>query len=176
MPWVLRVAIRGAVKRRGSGPVSRSVRVSPSAWPPFISTHAGPMARSASPCAAVSVASCATIRSRSRAASGRFGVSTLAMGRSRSIIAAMAGASISRSPDLAIITGSRTMGAAQPSSASATASVASAVPSIPILTAATSRSSSTAAICARIIADDTPSIRVTARVFWAVTAVRALAP
>ena len=77
---------------------------------------------------------------------------------------------------MAIITGSSTTGTVTPSSASATARMIAGENSIPILTAATSRSSSTAAIWAETTAAGTSCTAVTACVFCAVIAVIALLP
>jgi hypothetical protein len=74
-------------------------------------------------------------------------VISVAFGNSTPRIAATASGAISAAPDVAIITGSSTIGASTPASASATAAMIAASCSIPILTASTPISVTHAPIC-----------------------------
>ncbi len=89
----------------------------------------------------------------------------------------MASGASSRSPEVAIITGSSTtLRAFQRSSPPATASITSVRESMPILTASTARSENTAPICAVTNSAGTSWIALTRSVFCAVSAVMTLAP
>ena len=117
-------------------------------------------------------ASVATGRSARAAASCRLGVTTSASGSIRSMSAVRASGWSSGAPDLAIMTGSRTIGArARSRSRSATASTIGAVDSIPILTASAPKSPSTASICSATNSGGRLWTPVTPTEFCAVTAV-----
>ena len=111
-------------------------------------------------------------------ASGTFGVTTVARGRSCSISVSRAAGASSSAPDSATITGSSTTGVPDGSSSSAatTASIVSTVPSIPILTASTPMSEATARTWAMMMSGGMAWTAVTPTVFWAVIAVIAVMP
>jgi hypothetical protein len=169
VPWVLREGCRGApIQCAVPDDRRRSGLSGPPRCPPFSRTDPAPSAASASACAAISSTVVASATARRSAASGRFGVTTVARETSMSRSAATASCSRSRSPPLATITGSSTSGTSSPSSAAATVSTMAALPSIPILTASIRMSSRSAAIWSRTIPGSTSSTRRTPRVFWAV--------
>ena len=145
-------------------------------WPPFTTTTRGPSARIRR--AAARMSSSVRMDDPARtSASGTFGVTTSASFRSSVLTAATASSRSSRSPPLAIITGSTTrFGRSSAWIVAATASTIAAVASMPVLTAAGGRSPPIASICAMTSSVDTASQAVTPRVFWAVTAVTAQVP
>ena len=152
VPWVLRVAMRGAAKRAIGVARRPADRRSPgrSPWPPLISTALRAEREQPLRLRAHLGFVCASGASSSAAASGRFGVITSARGirdrarARRSRRARAAGRRRSRpSPDRAPCSS-----ALWRSSPAATASMAADCDSMPIFTAPTSRSENTASICA----------------------------
>ena len=101
---------------------------------------------------------------------------TVASGRISSTRATTAGGWSNTSPDLAIITGSTTTGAATRRRPAATAATIAGENSMPTLTAPTAMSARTASSWAETIAGATSATAVTAQVFWAVIAVTTEAP
>src|SRR5438552_3837384 len=122
-------------------------------------------------------ASVVTSISASAAASGRFGVTTSASGRSSLASAARASGWSSASPALAIITGSRTTRALPCARRrSDTTPMIGAVESIPIFTASASKSESTESIWRPTNSGGRLKTPWTPTEFWAVTAVITLIP
>ena len=110
-------------------------------------------------------------------ASGRFGVTIIAIGTMMLFTASTASASSRESPLCATITGSTTSFFTPSSeSPSATALIAPRLPSIPVFTASSGKSRPTARICAFIISGGTGWIPVTPTEFCTVTAVIADVP
>ena len=100
---------------------------------------------------------------------------TVASGSTASVSMRMASAGSSTSPPLETITGSTTSAGSWPEarsgpSASATVRAMAAVPSMPSLALSMRTSSNSVSICSRMKSVETPSMPVTARVFWAVSA------
>jgi hypothetical protein len=113
----------------------------------------------------------------SSAASGAFGVTTVAIGSNRDRSASSASSASRRAPEVAIITGSSTIAAGRcASSASATAWMISLVASMPSLTAPIRKSSKHASSWARKNATGGTWTAVTPRVCCAVSAVIAASP
>jgi hypothetical protein len=137
-------------------------------------TASGPSARIAAPNSSWVADSASPESAR---ASGRFGVTTVARGNTRSISAALAFGSNRVAPLSAIITGSTTTGASPTSaSASTTAWIVGSSASMPTLTPSTPMSSATARTCATISSGSTALKSFTATVFCTVIAVIALIP
>ena len=146
VPWVLEVWNRRPSSHvRPAGSARTSGLSSSGRWPPLTSTARAPRALSASACSAIVWRSRASGSPRRAAASGRFGVTTMASGRRRSRSAATACSARSEAPPLAIITGSSTIGTPGcRDRMSATVSAISAFAIMPIFTASTRTSSKTA--------------------------------
>ena len=144
-------------------------------WPPLASTAAPVMCESSSAASTIS-ALVERLRPSRWPSSGRLGVISAARGNSASRKAAMAAGSISAAPEVAIITGSSTIGAFTPSSARATWAMISASCSIPIFTASTPMSETQEAICSATMSPAIGAIACTPTVFCAVTAVIAVMP
>ena len=153
----------------------RSV-ASPPACPPLTITACGPSSRR-SRAAARRSSRVAMLRFSSTSASGRLGVMIAARGSSFVRSASTASSRSSLAPPLATITGSTTSRVIPWSlMAFATASMISADESMPVLAARTSRSLTTASICARMRSVGSSRIWVTSTVFCAVIAVMAEVP
>src|SRR5262245_18489957 len=118
-----------------------------------------------------------TRRPVSASASSRFGVTSVARGRSRARRTCSASGSRRASPLVARRTGSTTRaGTGRRPSASATTSTTAGPRSMPVFAARTSRSSRTAASCWRTSSGGTAMTARTPRVSCTVSAVRTLAP
>mmetsp|Transcript_22727 Transcript_22727/g.77320 ORF Transcript_22727/g.77320 Transcript_22727/m.77320 type:complete len:304 (-) Transcript_22727:128-1039(-) len=115
VPWVFAVGTRGPRRRYVVAPAppappwSTSTASPPSSrWPPLSSTHLGPNAPRISLAAATMAPRSGMRLASSASASGTFGVTTSAMGKSRAATAAASPAATSLSPLLVTITGSTT--------------------------------------------------------------------
>jgi hypothetical protein len=106
----------------------------------------------------------------STSASARFGVTTVASGKSRETSIAIASSWSSRAPELATITGSTTSGTRSASRKSATVSISGRENSIPVFAASTPMSSNTASSCAWTKSGGNSCTAVTPVVFCAVSA------
>ena len=176
VPWVLRVSMRSASKVRNSLPSNNTSTADPSRWPPLTTTWRGPISKSFRAISFMPSTSDASMPV-SAFASSRFGVTTVARGKSPSISVDTASGSSSASPLLASITGSTTMGmSGYARSASATAAMISALASMPVLMAPAPISERTESICAVTASGGRLKTACTPRVFWAVTDVTADMP
>ena len=148
---------------------------SPSRWPPLSRTAPGPSAKRSAAASAIRSKPGGPQSSRTPA-SGRFGVTTAAMGSSVSRRMATASGSSRRAPPLATITGSTTSGipGARSRIALATASMTGRLCSMPVFMASTPRSPTTTSICCLIKSGSIPTTPWTPSVFWAVSAVTAV--
>ena len=180
VPWVLTVSNLGAVNSRKLWPLKYRSVAGPSRCPPLTTTDAAPMATISR--AAFFTSSSETIERPVRvSASGILGVTTAAMGNSRSRRAPTASSCRRESPLLATITGSttnrRSSGIAEYFlSDLVTHSMIALLESIPVFTASAPMSVTTASICDSITLVGTSCTVVTASVFWAVMAVRTEVP
>ena len=144
---------------------NKSTQSAPWAWPPFINTAFGPISNNARPCSSICSIDVASFISKRIAASGMLGVNSAAKGSKRVRSASMASVCNKASPDLAIITGSRTIGLGQSIRAATTVPIMSDVASIPILTAPVFKSSNTASSWAAMMLVGILCTAVTAWVF-----------
>src|SRR6266851_1298243 len=169
--------MRPSSKRSNRPPWNKtSTILSPSTWPPFISTGFAPSAASRSAARGMS-GSALTGKPTSTSASGMFGVNRAAIGSSVSRSAASASLSNWRWPPLAIITGSTTSGTPGACffSEDATVAITSALCSMPVLSASAPMSLSTTSICWAMKAGSIATTPCTPSVFWAVRTVIAVA-
>eukprot|EP00962_Isochrysis_galbana_P015178 scaffold4358_cov137-Isochrysis_galbana.AAC.7 len=145
--------------------------------PPLSSTDTAPRSNRSAAAVFISVKSVGAGRLSSAPASGMLGVSTVAVGISRRLMAATASGPASTSPLAATMTGSMTRTVAPwASSAAATSLMTSSLGSMPVLTACVPMSPKTASICARTKSTGTECTRWTPRVFCAVRATTAVVP
>src|SRR3954449_6124908 len=163
-PWVAETSWRSNGISRCSRPSKRwSAGSSP--CPPVTRAAGAPSCTSAS-----ARSSGGPSDSTSDRASSRFGVTTVASGKSRATRTSRASSSSNRAPELASMTGSTTSGIGCSSSQSATVSMIEREKSIPVFAASIPMSPATASSCAPTNHAGTSCTAVTSRVFCAVSA------
>ena len=178
VPWVWRVSMRGFSNTCSapSAVTRRSCTTGPSRWPPLTNTAPAPSSINAAAARRMSSGP-AMVSPVSAQASGTLGVSTAACGTMRAFRVETAPASSSASPPFATITGSTTTGTVGMSDSSTwhTASMTGASCSMPVFTQSAPMSEITERICRWMKSGATGMTPWTPMVFWAVSAVMAVA-